>query len=193
MSYYFPGLITGIDVEAEQKRLQGLTFASAEARPALEHGQSEPLQSELDQFIAQGNRQIASKDTEAAAATFQAAFAKFPNDPRVMYGLAIASVLSGEGDRAKGLFEQLVSARNSGAPGAEGMSVQADPSIKAWSHVYLGRIHDLEDERELAVNEYQAALAVEGAPEVARVAAQSGVETAYKPPTRPGKDQQAQP
>jgi hypothetical protein len=62
----------------------------------------------------------------------------------------------------------------------------------AWSHVYLGRIHDLEDERELAVNEYQAALAVEGAPEAARVAAQSGVEIAYKPPPRPGENQQPQ-
>jgi hypothetical protein len=193
MSYYFPGLITGIDVEAEQKRLQGITFASAGATPALEHGQSEPPQSELERWIAEGNRQIATKDTEAAAATFQTAFAKYPNDPRVMYGLAIASVLSGDGDRAKGLFEQLVSPRNSAAPGQGGGSLPADPSIMAWSHVYLGRIHDLEDERELAVSEYQAALAVEGAPEVARVAAQSGVETAYKPPERPGKDQQAQP
>jgi Tetratricopeptide repeat len=192
MSYYFPGLITGIDVEAEQKRLQGITFASAEATPALEHGQSEPRQSELEQWVAQGNRQIASKDTEAAAATFQTAFAKYPNDPRVMYGLAITSVLSGEGDRAKELFEQLVSARNSRAPGDNGAPAP-DPSIIAWSHVYLGRIHDLEDERELAVNEYQAALAVEGAPEVARVAAQGGVETAYRPPARPGKDQQGQP
>jgi hypothetical protein len=193
MSYYFPGLITGIDVEAEQKRLQSTTFASAGTTPALEHGQSEPPQSELEQWVAEGNRQIASKDTEAAAATFQTAFAKYPNDPRVMYGLAITSVLSGEGDRAKELFEQLVSARNSAAPGAGGVPVPADPSIMAWSHVYLGRIHDLEDERELAVNEYQAALAVEGAPEVARVAAQSGVEAAYRPPARPGKDQQAQP
>jgi hypothetical protein len=109
-----------------------------------------------------------------------------------MYGLAIASVLSGEGDRAKDLFEQLVSARNAAAQGSGNAPVPADPSIMAWSHVYLGRIHDLEDERELAVNEYQAALAVEGAPEAARVAAQSGVEMAYKPPARPGESQQPQ-
>jgi tetratricopeptide (TPR) repeat protein len=193
MSYYFPGLITGIDVEAEQKRLQSVKFASADAAPAPEHGQSEPAQSELEQWVTKGNRQIANKDTEAAAATFQTAFAKYPNDARVMYGLAIASVLSGEGDRAKDLFEQLVSARNSAAPGSGGAPMSADPSIMAWSHVYLGRIHDLEDERELAVNEYQEALAVPGAPEAARVAAQSGVETAYKPPARPGENQQPQP
>ena len=193
MSYYFPGLITGIDVQAEQKRLQGMTFASADAVPALSaHGEAAAPQSELEGWITEGNRQIASKDAAAAAATFQTAFAKYPNDPRVMYGLAIASVLSGEGDRAKDLFEQLVSARNAAAPGSGNAPTPADPSIMAWSHVYLGRIHDLEDERELAVNEYQAALAVEGAPEAARVAAQSGVEMAYKPPARPGENQQPQ-
>jgi hypothetical protein len=193
MSYYFPGLITGIDVDAEQKRLQGVTFASADAVPALvEHGESAPPQSELEQWITEGNRQIASKDADAAATTFQAAFAKYPNDPRVMYGLAIASVLSGDGDRAKDLFGQLVSARRATAPGSDGAPAPPDASILAWSHVYLGRIHDLEDERELAVNEYQAALAVEGAPEAARAAAQSGVEMAYKPPARPGEGQQPQ-
>ena len=65
-----------------------------------------------------------------------------------------------------------------------------DPSVLAWSHVYLGRIDDLQDERELAVNEYHAALSVPGAPEAARVAAQAGVESAYKPPQRPGDSQQ---
>ncbi len=192
MSYYFPGLITGIDVEAEQNRLKGFKFASADAAPALgAHGQPAAPQSEVEEWIVEGNRQIASKDAEAATTTFQTAFAKYPNDPRVMYGLAIASVLSGEGDRAKDLFEQLVAARSAVAPGS-GSVIAPDPSIMAWSHVYLGRIHDLEDERELAVNEYHAALAVEGAPEAARVAAESGVGMAYKPPARPGESEQPQ-
>jgi tetratricopeptide (TPR) repeat protein len=191
MSYYFPDLITGIDVQAEQKRLQGVKFASADAAPKLgAHGESEePQTSELDRWLAEGNRQIANRDPEAAATSFQKAFDKYPNDPRVIYGLAISSVLAGHAGRAKDLFEQLVSARNLTAAGSAG-APPPDPSILAWSHVYLGRIHDLEDERELAVTEYQAALAVGGAPEAARAAAQSGVETAYKPPARPDNSQQ---
>jgi hypothetical protein len=51
----------------------------------------------------------------------------------------------------------------------------------AWSHVYLGRIFDLEEDRTSAINEYQAALAVVGAPESALVAAQQGVKSAYQP------------
>jgi tetratricopeptide (TPR) repeat protein len=194
MTYYFPGLITGIDVQAEQKRFQGVTFAAADTVPSAgEHGEAEDTQaSELDRLLAEGNRQIASRDAEAATATFQSAVGKYPNDPRVVYGLAISSVLAGHGDRAKDLFEQLVSARGLPASGPGGAAEPASPAILAWSHVYLGRIHDLEDERELAVNEYQAALAVEGAPETARVAARNGVETTYEPPAHPGESEQPQ-
>jgi len=45
----------------------------------------------------------------------------------------------------------------------------------------------------VALAEYRAALDVDGAPEAARAAAQSGVETAYKPPERPGGNPQPQP
>jgi hypothetical protein len=191
MSYYFPGLIVGIDVQAEQKRLQSVGFASADAPPVLTaHGQSvAPEPSELESLVAKGNRQIASQNAEGASATFQAALSKYPDDPRVVYGMAIASVLSGKAERARELFEMLVSGR--AAAGAKS-GAPADPSILAWSHVYLGRIDDLQDERDLAVDEYHAALGVPGAPEAARAAAQSGVETAYRPPARPDDSQQPQ-
>lgn len=185
MSYYFPTLITGIDVQTEQKRAQGISFAAADAVPVSEHAQSagEPP-SELEKWIADGNRQIAEQNAAGATATFQSAYEKYPNNPHVIYGLAIASVLSGHARRARDLFEDLVAAKNAAGVNAP------DPSVLAWSHVYLGRIDDLQDERELAVNEYHAALSVPGAPEAARVAAQAGVESAYKPPERPGDSQQ---
>jgi hypothetical protein len=75
---------------------------------------------------------------------------------------------------------------------AEGTQIP-DAKTLAWTHVYLGRIDDLrfarsEDskDREQAIAEYRAALAVEGAPEAARAAAQRGVEKAYLPPARAG-------
>jgi tetratricopeptide (TPR) repeat protein len=195
MSYYFPTLLLGIDVDAEQKRLQGFTYAAATAEPVLghgAHGQSDAAQpSELERWVAAGNRQIASKDIAGASETFEAAIAKYPGDSRVVYGMAIASVLSGKANRARDLFEQLVAARDAGTSGSAA-SDQENPSIMAWSHVYLGRIHDLEDERELAVNEYQAALAVPGAPEAARLAAQNGVDSPYAPPGHPEDNQQRQ-
>jgi hypothetical protein len=194
MTYYFPDMLTGIDLEAEQKRLQSVKFVAAESGPTAptpahsadsENGQT----SELERWLAEGDRAIASRNPSLAEATFETALAKYPKDPRAMYGLAIASVLSGKSDRAKDLFEKIVSSGNS-TSGAQESAERADPSVLAWSHVYLGRIHDLEDDRDLAVGEYRAALAVDGAPEVVRVAAQNGMQTVYKPAERPGENSQ---
>ena len=40
-----------------------------------------------------------------------------------------------------------------------------DPLVLAWSHVHLGTIYDIEGQTDRAKTEYQAALAVDGAPE----------------------------
>jgi tetratricopeptide (TPR) repeat protein len=186
MTYYFPTMITSIDVDAEQKRLQSVKFAPAGSQPAPLHGETADSNqpSDLDGLIDQGNRDIARRDAAAATATFEKALVKYPNDPRAMYGLAISSVLSGKADRARDIFEKIVSNADSSS---------MDPSVLSWSHVYLGRMHDLEDERDLAVKEYRAALGVAGAPENARAAAQSGVEAAYQAPQRPDAAKQSQP
>jgi len=196
MSYYFPDLLAAISVDAEQKRFKGFVFAPADSTPAPgEHGATTATAqpSELERLLEQGNREIASRDATAATATFHTVLAKYPDEPRGLYGLAIAAVLSGKADEARGLFERIVSLATSPARAPQGPVEAIDPGVVAWSHVYLGRIHDLENERELAVNEYRAALGVEGAPESARAAAQSGVETAYKAPERPTGNRQSQP
>jgi len=195
MTYYFPDLIAGIDVDAEEKRLKDFAFAPAGGAPAIEeHGEIRMApSSELDRLLADGNREIASKDGAAATKTFETLVEKYPDEPRGLYGLAIASVLSGDADRARDLFEKIVALQGAAASDSRGSAKAIDPGIMSWSHVYLGRIHDLEDERDVALAEYRAALAVDGAPEAARTAAQTGLDAAYKPPQRPGANQQSQP
>ena len=58
-----------------------------------------------------------------------------------------------------------------------------DPKVVGWSHVYLGRILDMKEDRDAAVQEYRAALTAAGAglPEV-KAAAERGLEQAYEPP-----------
>jgi len=191
ISYYFPDLIAGISVDGEKSRLKDFAFAPLEATPSPdEHSAMDAAQpSELERWLAEGDRAITNRDASAATAMFQTVLAKYTDEPRGLYGLAIASVLSGKADEARGLFERLISLRNS-ASGSQRSPRTIDPGIIAWSHVYLGRIHDLEGERDGAVREYRAALGVDGAPQAARAAAQSGVETAYKAPQRPGDDRQ---
>lgn len=184
LAYYFPDLISGIDVAAEQKRLQNFAFAKPQSAPAetAKAADSEP-KSETDQLLAEGDRQIALQNPAAAAAAFQKVLDKDPVQPKAMYGLAVASLMSKEGDKAQALFQAIVSP-------SEGASKEpADPATLAWSHIYLGRIDDLEEERDQALVQYRAALAVDGAPEAARVAAQRGIDEPYAPPRSGGGSQ----
>jgi hypothetical protein len=185
MQYYFPDLIAGIDVDAEQKRLQNVTFAAAQSTPPLKHGSAPAQSNDYDEgrLLTEGDRAIALKQAANAKAAFGKVLAKNPDQPRALYGMAIASVLDSDAEAAKKLFERLiaVSASNGGSLQAKNA---VDPALVAWSHIYLGRIFDVEDDRESAIREYQAALAVVGAPEAARVSAQRGVESAYQPPAQ---------
>jgi tetratricopeptide (TPR) repeat protein len=189
MSLYFPDLLAGIDVEVERKRLQNFAFApeadaSAENPSAKNsaNGHSAGPADELTRLLAEGDHEIAIQDPTAAASTFQKVLAKYPDEPRAFYGLAVASLLNHDAPRAQELFEKLVSPPHTGATDSAGAPVTSDPSILAWSHVYLGRLHDFAEERDQAVSEYEAALAVDGAPEAARAAATRGVTAPYAPP-----------
>ncbi len=188
MSLYFPDLINGINVEAEQKRLANFVFSPDAAKPTAAKAQPAMPEAttELDRMLAQGERQIATGDPTGATVTFEKILEQHPTDSRAMYGLAVASLLNQDGDRAQQLFEKLVEAPGpataadaSNSQATESHMVAPDPSILAWSHVYLGRMHDVSDERDQAVVQYRAALAVPGAPEAARVAAQRGVDAPY--------------
>ena len=190
MSIYFPDLIKGIDVQVEQKRAQTISFSTAGSVSVPELATTPATQgaSELDVWLAEGDQDIASQKAAAAVATFEKVLAKYPDQPRATYGLAIASVLSGNADRAEQLFTSLVSKQSPTAASSAAPAV--DPVIVAWSYVYLGRIHDLEDDRGTALSNYRAALSVQGAAEAAKVAAQGGLNAPYAPRSRSGDDKQ---
>jgi tetratricopeptide (TPR) repeat protein len=193
MGYYLPDLIKGIDVAAETRRLRGVKFADegtagdsdfdagnlhqAGSKPAVS---ADPVEVDL----AEGQRQISARNGAAASASFARVLASHPDDLRATYGMAVASALLGQPDRARELFAKVIAAsKNSSGEGV----AQPDPANLSWSHIYLGRMYDVEGQRDLAVTEYRAALAVSGAPESARAAAQRGVDAAYQTPSRGDK------
>src|SRR5712671_7263034 len=193
MSYYLPELIKGIDVAGESRRLRGVKFAdAAPAREPSPVAGSAPLSASrsavsgdpMEEYLAEGQRQISARNGAAATASFERVLAAHPDDLRATYGLAVASALSGKPDRARELFSKVIAA--SKISPAEN-AAPPDPANISWSHIYLGRMYDVEGQRDLAVAEYQAALAVAGAPESARIAAQRGVETGYQTPSRENK------
>ena len=191
MQYYFPDIVKNLDVDAEKQRLKNVKFATeAAAKPKEEaKAAAPPAQSSLDRDLTEGDRQIALKNGKAAEAIFSAVLASHPESARAQYGLAIASILQGKGDEAQERFEKVVTLAKGGAA--------VDPAILAWAHVYLGRIHDMQDDRDQALTEYSAALAIANAPDSARAAAERGQSTPYgsaaggrggaegKPPSQP--------
>ena len=176
MTYYLPELVGDVDVAAETARLRNVRFTAPPVANANASTPNSPDQAKED-LLAQGDRQIALGEGAGAAETFKKALIASPDDPHALYGLAVASLLTGQAEESKSLFERIVSQTGGGAK-------PPDPSILSWAHVYLGRLNDLEGERDVALKEYQAVLAVDGAPEAARVAAQKGLEQAYAPPSR---------
>jgi predicted negative regulator of RcsB-dependent stress response len=59
------------------------------------------------------------------------------------------------------------------------ISTSKEPRLVAWSHIYLGRMLDLDCKRDQAVSEYQQALAARDGQQDTRLAAERGVKTAY--------------
>ena len=187
MGYYLPDLIKGIDVQAEQRRLSAVKFADA-SEPSAASLENRPLAAKpapssnpVDDDLAEGQRQISARNGVAAAASFERVLAAHPDDERATYGLAIASALQGKPDQARELFNKVIAAAQNPLAGP---AAHPDPSHLSWSHIYLGRMYDVEGKRDLAVLEYRAALAVAGAPDTARTAAQRGIQTGYQTPSR---------
>lgn len=179
MTYYYPNLIESISVSGTQQRLQNFQFSPAVAQAAPpEH--LAPQKSETDQWLEEGNDAIAARDVAVATAAFGRVLRKEPGNMSATYGLAVASLLKGDPESARQLLEKVTeSAAKAGASGG----LTTDPSTVAWSHVYLGRIHDIEGERDMAISEYQAAMAIAGIPDAAKLAAERGLQTAYQGPS----------
>ncbi len=187
MGYYLPDLVKGIDVGAEQRRLSAVKFADA-APASAEPPESTKVAAKpaassnpLDDDLAEGQRQISARNGAAAAASFEKVLAAHPDDERATYGLAVASALQGKPDQARELFNKVIAAAQNPLAGS---GAKSDPANVSWSHIYLGRMYDVEGKRDLAVLEYRAALAVAGAPDSAKTAAQRGIETGYQTPSR---------
>ena len=175
MKRYFPELIRGIDEKAEAKRLTAIPFAPADAvqsddataeavaRRKRALPTTVPNDAEVIAALTEGERQIAAKNARAAEDSFKKVLVKYPDQPRAWFGLGVVAYMDHDAARAKEVFGRLTSGDH---------AANGDPRVLAWSHVYLARIYDYEGNSSVAKTEYESALAVQGGPEEARLAAQ---------------------
>jgi tetratricopeptide (TPR) repeat protein len=85
---------------------------------------------------------------------------------RANFILARAAILTGHPDQAIEGFQKT-------------LSTSKDPRLVAWSHIYLGRMLDLDCKRDEAQSEYQLALKTRDGQQDTRLAAERGVKAAY--------------
>ena len=164
MRFYVGELIDGIDLAREDKRIAKVEFASRKtARVVRSQVKApEPTPIELadalyEQRDLAGARAAYRKIIEGGSAR--------PVHARAYYGLARIAVLEKDPELAEKLFEKA-------------QDLDPEPAVKAWLHIYLARLAAAAGEQERAVEQYKAALAVEGSSDTARAYAQKELQAA---------------
>jgi hypothetical protein len=161
----YADMIGRIDVNQERKRASMIEYAKV-AAPELLHA-ARP-QNEL---LAKASQRLAFGDLESAKQLAQQALDQKRGDTgRALFILAQVAVANRDMDGARGYFENALNTTH-------------EQKVLAWSHIYLGRIYDLREDRSAAVDQYRAAIVAAGAelPEV-KLAAQKGIDAPYEPP-----------
>jgi hypothetical protein len=162
----YTDLVGAIEVGKEMKRESQIEFAK-QADPELLHlaGRAD------DHLLLSAERRLAAGDREGAQKLAQKALDEQEGDSgRALFILAEVATANRDIDGARKYFERA-------------LQIAHETKLIAWSHIYLGRIFDLQEDRVAAVVQYRAALDAAGAalPE-ATVAARRGLEKPYEPP-----------
>jgi len=164
----FESWLEKVDVNAEVKRAGQVKFAAQADSDVLRL--SRPVQSKL---LTTAEQRLNAGDKDSAQKLAQQAIdQKVEDQGRALFILAEVATLSSDMDGARNYFLKALSATQ-------------EPKVVAWSHIYLGRIFDLQDEREAAVDHYKAALTASASLPDAKAAAEKGIQHAYEPPHRP--------
>jgi len=118
-------------------------------------------------------QRLSAGDADAAKKLAQQALDEKSEDPgRALFILAQVATMKRDMQGARGYFEQA-------------LTVAQEPKVVAWSHIYLGRIFDLQEDRAAALDHYRAALNAGANLPEAKAAAEHGVEQPYEPPAHP--------
>ena len=161
-------MVYSMDVSVQVHRARDIEFDKEADGEVL--GRSKPRKlTGLDLAEAR----LASGDVATASALARQALAaqtdtleSVAQGARANFILARAAVLSGHPDDAIDRFQKT-------------LATSKEPRLLAWSHIYLGRMLDLDCKRDQAVAEYTAALAARDGQQDTRLAAERGVKAAY--------------
>lgn len=161
-------LVESIDLKTEEKYAASLALIEVppiSSVPKKIRTEGEAKLDEAEGLLSEEKYESAKKVFKQVADTDQGLRAK------ALYGIGVASGLQRNREEAQSYFEQALAVKN------------VDNATKVWAHIYLGRLHDLEGERESAIREYAAAVDVGDDTRGAQAAAKRGLEKPFQ-----GKD-----
>lgn len=171
MRFYFPEMVKAIDLRKEERRAQNLVFIEEPPKPTVRRVEIRPPEPVGAEKTLQEAEQLYSKrELSAAKEKFKAALEQTRDTTlraRAYYGLARIAVLENDPELAVQLFQRV-------------LELAPPPMEKAWSLVYLGRLHDVAGEPDKADEFYRQALELEGASEKAREMARQGLSGAFR-------------
>lgn len=158
-------LVYTMDVDHEQHRARAIAFDAQADQDILRRSAPRKLTG-LDLAEAK----LAAGDVASASSLAQQSLAAPPSSAedsgRAEFILARAAIMTGKPEDAIAGFQKAA-------------TTAKESRVKAWSHIYLGRMLDLDCKRGEAVSEYNAALAVRDGQQDTRIAAERGVKEAY--------------
>lgn len=159
----FGDMIYYLDVDREKKRASQVKFASAAEPEIIKREKPTPKLLDL------AEERLAAGDVVTAQAIARRALEEKQDDPaRALFILARVSTLRADISGARTYFERT-------------LEVAREPRIVAWSHIYLGRIFDIQDNRPAALLHYRAALSAGDTTPDTRAAAERGIAQPYAP------------
>jgi tetratricopeptide (TPR) repeat protein len=161
-------ILESVDVRKEQRLAAEVQFASSTSPELVRFSRPEERR-----MLVTAEKRLAAGDPKGAQDLAQQALDKKIGDQgRALFILAEVAVANKNRDGAQDNFQKAIAASQ-------------DPKVIGWSHVYLGRILDMKEDREAALVEYRAALTTGGdLPEI-KAAAERGLQQAYEPPAKP--------
>ena len=173
--FYFPDLLREFSVAQEKERLAQVEFAPA--LPPVAVPVAPPAPDSSRALLEEAQRQLQAGGYAAARAGFGRVLREVdPEEPRALYGLAIVASQQQDQELAKSYF-------------LFALKRAREPFLLGWTHIYLGRIYDLEGSREEALGHYQAALSLESGLEQIEEAARRGLGEPFGQSEEPGRGQ----
>jgi hypothetical protein len=160
-------MVYGMDIDREKHRDQQIVFLPEGSRDVLRRAPIQPTGLELAEL------KIFKGDLPGATALANSALADPHGDhAHAHYVLARVNLMQRQPGAAIGDFQATLDSSK-------------DPRMLAWSHIYLGRLYDVNAERQKALTEYQAALTVRDAQPDTKAAAEKGLKEPFVAPPSP--------